>query len=158
MHICSDGSGLGLRPKPARPRGFLGARSSKPESPAGFFGPKIGQFLANLRPNLGKIMGDFCIKFFGIVIGQINFTFSNAFQLKWAFSGSILIQKTKTWKNVWKVPFLLVILGVFHPIKKPEIGPKPDTKKPGPPEARYTKARARPKPEKPRPATSLIYV
>ena len=47
---CSDGSGLGLRPKPARPRGFLGgpsppeARSSKPESPAGFFGPKIGQF------------------------------------------------------------------------------------------------------------------
>ena len=46
----SDGSGLGLRPKPARPRGFLGgpsppeAQSSKPESPAGFFGPKIGQF------------------------------------------------------------------------------------------------------------------
>ena len=48
--LTSDGSGLGLRPKPARPRGFLGgpsppeARSSKPESPAGFFGPKIGQF------------------------------------------------------------------------------------------------------------------
>ena len=33
--LPSDGSGLGLRPKPARP---------KPESPAGFFGPKIGQF------------------------------------------------------------------------------------------------------------------
>ena len=45
---------------------------------------------------------------------------------------------------------------MFHPFKKPEIGPKPDTKKPGPPEARYTKARARPKPKKPRPATSLI--
>ena len=47
---ASDGLGLGLRPKPARPRGFLGgpsppeARSSKPESPAGFFGPKIDQF------------------------------------------------------------------------------------------------------------------
>ena len=58
----SDGLGLGLSPKSARPRRFLGspsppeARSSKPESPAGFFGPKIGRFSANFLLNLGKIM------------------------------------------------------------------------------------------------------
>ena len=58
---ASDGSGLGLSPKPARPRRFLGgpsppeARSSKPESPAGFFGPEIGRFSADFRLNFGKI-------------------------------------------------------------------------------------------------------
>ena len=68
----SDGSGLGLSPKPARPRRFLGgpsppeARSSKPESPAGFFGPKIGRFSANFWPNLGKIMAFFITKKFSI--------------------------------------------------------------------------------------------
>ena len=46
----SDGSGLSLSPKPARPRDFLGglslpeAQSSMPESLVGFFEPKIGQF------------------------------------------------------------------------------------------------------------------
>ena len=41
--LSSDGPGLGLSPKPARPRPFLGgpsppeARSSRPESPAGLF-------------------------------------------------------------------------------------------------------------------------
>ena len=75
----SDGSGLGLSPKPARPRHFLGgpsppeARSSKPESPAGFFGPKIDRFLAKFRLNLGKNYGIFCNKFF--------------FNYLWAFLG-----------------------------------------------------------------------
>ena len=71
----SDGSGLGLSLKPARPRRFLGgpsppeARSSKPESPAGFFGPKIGRFSANFLLNLGKIMRLFVTKKFSIFFG-----------------------------------------------------------------------------------------
>ena len=77
----SDVAGLGLSPKPACPRGFLGgpsppeARPSKPESPAGFFGPKIGQImglfattkififfgrkLAENRPIFGLILAEF---------------------------------------------------------------------------------------------------
>ena len=41
-------------------------------------------------------------------------------------------------------------------VQKPKKSLKPDTKKPGPPEAHYTKVRACPKPEKSRPATSLV--
>ena len=65
----SDGSGLGLSPKPARPRRFLGgpsppeARSSKPESPAGFFGPKIGRFSAQFGQKIGHFWGIFLFKF-----------------------------------------------------------------------------------------------
>ena len=61
----SDGSGIGLRPKPARLRGFLGgpsppeARSSKPESPKArraFSGLKLANFGADLGLNFGKIV------------------------------------------------------------------------------------------------------
>ena len=46
-------------------------------------------------------------------------------------------------------------MGTFYTLEKPEKSSKPDTEKPGPPEAQYIKARARPKPEKSRPGTSL---
>ena len=46
-------------------------------------------------------------------------------------------------------------MGTFYTLEKPEKSSKPDKEKPGPPEARYIKARARPKPEKSRPGTSL---
>ena len=49
-------------------------------------------------------------------------------------------------------------VGTFYTLEKPEKSSKPDKEKPGPPEARYIKARARPKPEKSRPGTSLIIV
>ena len=48
-------------------------------------------------------------------------------------------------------------MGTFYTLEKPEKSLKPDKEKPGPPEARYIKARARPKPEKSRPGTSLLY-
>ena len=66
----SDVAGLGLSPKPARPKPFLGgpsppeARCPKPESPTGFFGPKIGRFLANFWLNLDNIIGIFVNKKF----------------------------------------------------------------------------------------------
>ena len=44
--LPSDVLALGLSPKPAQPRGFLG-RPSPPESPAGFFGPFLVQFWTN---------------------------------------------------------------------------------------------------------------
>ena len=47
-------------------------------------------------------------------------------------------------------------VGTFYTLEKPEKSSKPDKEKPGPPEARYIKARARPKPEKSRPGTSLV--
>ena len=47
-------------------------------------------------------------------------------------------------------------IGTFYTLEKPEKSSKPDTEKPGPPEARYIKARARPKPEKSRPDPSLL--
>ena len=53
--------------------------------------------------------------------------------------------------------FLNKKIGTFCTLEKPEKSLKPDTKKPGPPEARYIKARARPKPEKSRPDPSLTF-
>ena len=53
----SDESGLrpGLESLPARPifarPGPPEARSKKPESPGAFFGPKIGRFSTDFRPN-----------------------------------------------------------------------------------------------------------
>ena len=71
--ISSDGPGLGIIPKPARLRHFLGgpsppeARSSKPNM---LFRAKIGQFSAEF----GKNYGTFCYKksfqFFWLEIGQ----------------------------------------------------------------------------------------
>ena len=47
-------------------------------------------------------------------------------------------------------------MGTFYTLEKPKKSSKPDTEKPGLPEARYIKARACPKPEKSRPGTSLF--
>ena len=74
--VSSDGSGLGpgLKARPARPifarPGPPEARSKKPESPGAFFGPKIGRFSTDFRPNLGKIMGHFVTKNFSFVFGH----------------------------------------------------------------------------------------
>ena len=47
-------------------------------------------------------------------------------------------------------------VGTFYTFEKPEKSSKPDTEKPGLPEARYIKARACPEPEKSRPGTLLV--
>ena len=46
------------------------ARSPKPESLAGFFGPKIGRISANFRPNFGKIMALIVTKYFFYFFGR----------------------------------------------------------------------------------------
>ena len=151
----SDGPGLGLSPKPARPRRFLGgpsppeARSSKPESPAGFFGPKIGQFSAKFLLNLGKNYGIFCNKIFhtfcglfcGLIWAENRPTFDSD-------SGKIMEQKF--FKN-FSLSFFLKnrCIECFEKARnRPEARYKkarpargPIHKSPSPPEARKTQAR-----------------
>ena len=67
----SDVAGLGLIPKPARLKPFLGgpslpeARSPKPKRPVGFFMPKIGQFPAEFWQNYDTFCNKFFFQFFG---------------------------------------------------------------------------------------------
>ena len=74
----SDVAGLGLSPKPARPKGFLGcpsppeARSAKPESPAGFFGPNSGRIPAKFQAKIGQFSGNFSKKKLKSSIGRFN--------------------------------------------------------------------------------------
>ena len=155
--VHSDGSGLGLSPKPARPRHFWAARAcpkpdlQSPKARRAFSGLKSANFL----PISGWIWVKFLPKcfeiFFWTEIGQKLADF-------WPISSRIC-GLVESWKNLTrKTSYFIDIkqnIGTFYTLEKPEKSPKPDTKKPGPLEARYIKARARPKPEKSRPGPSL---
>ena len=115
----SDGSGLGLSPKPARPRRFLGgpsppeARSSKPESPAGFFGPKIGQIPAEFEQNYGIFCNNFFFNYLWAFLGHKSADFRPN-------SGKIIGFFVTEFFFKFFPKFLNKKIGAFYALKKPK--------------------------------------